>query len=918
MWECGFFVFGVLSGQDSVMMKTDEIREKFLSFFATKGATRVPSDSLVPGNDPTLLFTGAGMNQFKDQFMGLRINFRSATSCQKCIRTGDIMNVGVTPAHHTFFEMLGNFSFGGYFKREAITWAWEFLTKEMRIDPERLQVSVHESDDEAYGIWNTEVGLAPERINRLGDHDNFWPADAPKLGPNGPCGPCSEIFYDRGEEFGCGSPDCGITCDCRRWVEIWNLVFTQYDRQADGSLKPLPQRNIDTGMGLERMAACMQGVPTNMDIDIFLPLVRAVGACAGKKYRAGEEMDDDEHVRELVMGGRTRKEDDVLMRRIADHIRAITFCISDGVLPANSHRGYILKRLLRRAVVDGRNLGIRGSFLHTLVPVVGQVMARPYPEIAQRADSIAETVRLEEEKFLATLDRGLTRIEQAVAEAKSAGSNVLPGAAAFELYDTYGFPYELAEEVVAREGLLVDRAGFDAAMAEAKAKAREGAKMKGDVFAKGPLQDVKKITSATEFLGYDTLEAEAKVLAVVAGDSLVQTAGLGARAAIVLDRTPFYGEAGGQVGDTGLLVGAGNLVIRVDDTQKLDGIYLHIGEVESGTVQVGQTLTARVDPDRRLDIMRNHTTAHLLHYALRTVLGDKAVQKGSYVGPDRLRFDFQHAQALTADERDRIEEIVNERILENSPVETKVLPIEEARKSGAMALFGEKYGDTVRVLYTGDYSIEFCGGTHMKQTAPIGSFRIVSEESVAAGVRRIEGVTGLASFRLSRGQGGMLADIARELKTPARESRARIVAMGSQIRALEKQLAAIRAGQARERVAQAPRVDINGITLLAADVGQTGSKETGDLAREVIRSVGDNGIVVLAGRDESKAALAVAVGRGLAKDRIKAGDIVKKLAAMIGGGGGGKPEFAQAGGKEPDKIPAMLDAAQGVVAELLG
>ncbi len=881
-------------------MKTDDIRDKFLNFFASKGARIVASDSLVPHNDPTLLFTGAGMNQFKDQFMGLRIEYRTAATSQKCIRTGDIMNVGVTPAHQTFFEMLGNFSFGDYFKKEAITWGWEFLTKVMGIPEARLQVSVHDSDDEAFGIWENMVGLPQEKITRLGDHDNFWPADAPKLGPNGPCGPCSEIFYDRGAQFGCGKPDCGITCECRRWVEIWNLVFTQFDRQSDGSLVPLPQRNIDTGMGLERIGACLQGVPTNMDIDIFVPLVQAVADIAGKKYHA-------------------KKEDDVLMRRIADHIRAVTFCIGDGVLPANSHRGYILKRLLRRAVIDGRNLGIREAFLHKLVPLVGKVMAKPYPEILAHAGSIADTVSLEEAKFLATLDRGLTRIEQAVAEAKNSGHRNLPGATAFELYDTYGFPYELSEEVVAREGLAVDRPGFDSAMAEAKAKAREGAKMKGDVFAKGPLQEVKKITSATAFTGYDTLDGEARVLAVVTGDKLADQAGQGSAVTVILDHTPFYGESGGQVGDTGLVIGPGNLVIRVEDTQKLDGIFLHLGEVESGVVKPGLTVQAKVDAERRLDIMRNHTTAHLLHHALRRVLGDKAEQKGSYVSPERLRFDFQHPAALTPGEKREIEDIVNRRILENAPVVTKVLPIDEARKTGAIALFGEKYGDTVRVLFTGDFSTELCGGTHMKATGPIGSFRLVAEESIAAGVRRIEGVTGNAAFRLSREQGEQLADLSRELKTPARDLLDRLKGMSLQIRELEKSLSQAKLQAARGIINAAPAVDLpGGGKLLTVDAGEIGGKEIGELAREAVARLGDQAAVILAGRDGDKAALAVGLGKAASAGRLKAGDIVKRLAPLIGGGGGGKADFAQAGGKEPGKLPELLAAAPQVVRELLG
>ncbi len=879
-------------------MKTDDIRASYLNFFAGKGCRIVASDSLVPGNDPTLLFTGAGMNQFKDQFMGLRVEYSRATSCQKCIRTGDIMNVGVTPSHHTLFEMLGNFSFGDYFKPEAIAWAWEFLTGVMKIPEARLQVSVHQSDDEAYGLWHKNVGLPANRISRLGDHDNFWPADAPKLGPNGPCGPCSEIFYDRGEKYGCGSADCGITCNCRRWVEIWNLVFTQFDRQPDGSLAPLPQRNIDTGMGLERMASCMQGTATNMDIDIFQPLVKTVAEFAGKRY------------------GETR-EHDVLMRRIADHARAVTFCIGDGVLPANSHRGYVLKRLLRRAVLDGRTLGIGEAFLHRLAPVVGEVMRQPYPEIAARAANISATIEGEEKKFLSTLDKGLARIGEAIHETRGTGRTVLPGATAFELYDTYGFPYELAEEVVAREGLSVDRAGFDQAMTEAKQRAREGAKMKGDVFAKGPVQEVKKLTAKTEFLGYETLTAEGKVLALVAGEALVSSAETGARVTVVLDRTPFYGESGGQVGDTGLLIGPDNLVIEIEDTQKIDDIHFHVGVIESGKVAVGQTLKAEVAADRRTDIRRNHTVTHLLHHALHEVLGDRAEQKGSYVAPDRMRFDFQHGQALTAEEERRIEEIVNLRILENAPVVTQVMAIEEAKKLGATALFGEKYGETVRVISVGDFSREFCGGTHLTQTGPIGSFRIESEQSVAAGVRRIEGVTGAAAYRLGRRQGELLDGLARELKSAPAELPARLTALQDEIKSLRKELSSVKQGQVAAKLAQTEPAEAAGVKYLAVDLGPVLGKELSAAAESAQAKLGPAGVVVLAGAEDGKAGLVISVGKELAPARLKAGDLVKKLAPLIGGGGGGRPELAQAGGKQPEKVGEMLAAVPSALAECL-
>ena len=625
-------------------MKTDDIRKEYLNFFQSKGARLCKSDSLVPANDPTLLFTGAGMNQFKDYFLGIgKMDFRSATSSQKCIRTGDIMNVGVTPCHQTFFEMLGNFSFGDYFKREAIEWAWEFLTGVMKIDENRLQVSVHHTDTEAANIWEKQVGLTKSKINPLGDHDNFWPADAPKLGPNGPCGPCSEIFYDRGAKYG---EDQGITGENRRWVEIWNLVFTQFDRQEDGSLPELPQKNIDTGMGLERMASCLQNTATNMDIDIFAPLVQRIADMADRRYG-------------------TTPADDVLMRRIADHIRAVTFCIADGVLPGNTHRGYVLKRLLRRAAVDGRGLGIKKSFLNDLVPLVSEVMGGAYPEIVEQSGQIRQTILAEEDKFLATLEKGLTIIDMAISRTRKEKLSTFPGNDAFELYDTYGFPYELTEEVVHKAGFNVDREGYDEAMNRAKETARAGAKMKGDVFSKGPLTEVKKLTSGTTFTGYDAPDlADAKVIAIIREHKLVTSANTGENISLILDKTPFYGESGGQVGDTGTIAGLNNLEITIENTEKIDGIFVHIGKVESGEIKKGQEVNCRIDTQRRMDISRNHTATHLLHKALREILGDNAVQKGSYVAPDRLRFDFQHNKPLTPDERQRLNELVNTYILE--------------------------------------------------------------------------------------------------------------------------------------------------------------------------------------------------------------------------------------------------------------
>jgi alanyl-tRNA synthetase len=877
-------------------MKTDDLRESFLRFFEERGCTRVASDSLVPAGDPTLLFTPAGMNQFKDQFLGIgEMPFRRATTCQKCLRTGDIMNVGVTPRHLTFFEMLGNFSFGDYFKREAIAWAWAYLTEVLGFEADRLRVSVHETDDEAFGIWTGEVGLAPERVTRLGDHDNFWPADAPTQGPNGPCGPCSEIFYDRGEAFG---PDLGITGDNDRWIEIWNLVFTQFDRQPDGTMAPLPQRNIDTGLGLERLAAVLQDKPNNMEIDVFAPLLARTEALAGRAYGADPA-------------------GDVLIRRIADHARAVSFCIADGVLPGNVHRGYVLKRLLRRAVLDGRTLGIDKPFLHELVPVVAETMGAPYPEIPARAPAIADTVRMEEEKFRATLERGLTLIDTAVQRAREAKRNEIDGRTAFELYDTYGFPWELAEEVVEREGMTLDRPGFEEAMTEARAKAREGAKMKGDVFARGPLLEVKKRAKPTEFLGYETTEAAAAVVAIVTGEELTESAGPGASVTVVLDRTPFYGESGGQVGDTGVLLGTDNLVVEIADTQKADDITLHVGTVASGTLRSGATLTARVDTGRRDDIRRNHTVTHLLHHALRQVLSDRAEQRGSWVGPERMRFDFQHGQALSGEERRRIEEIVNDRILENARVRTERMSLDAARAAGAVALFGEKYGETVRVVRVGDFSTELCGGTHIDETARIGQFRIVGEESVSAGVRRIEGVTGAGAYRLGRVQGEVLDALSQELKVAPAALPERVQALLETERALRKEIDRLRQGQLASRLETIDPVPLGGVSFVALDLSPAMGKELKAAADTVRSRLGEEGVAVLAGTDGEKVGLVVTVGPGLAPKRLKAGDIVKELAPIVGGGGGGRPDLAQAGGRDASKLPDLLAAAPKVVESML-
>lgn len=881
-------------------MNTDDIRARYLKFFADKGAKICASDSLVPANDPTLLFTGAGMNQFKDYFLGIgKMDFRAATSCQKCIRTGDIMNVGVTPSHHTFFEMLGNFSFGDYFKNEAITWAWEFLTGVMKIPENRLQVSVHQSDNEAFDFWKTKIGIPENRIFRLGDHDNFWPADAPQLGPNGPCGPCSEIFYDRGEQYGAGIMD--ITHECRRWVEIWNLVFTQFDRQEGGKLEPLKQKNIDTGMGLERMASCMQQTETNMDIDIFVPIVAQIAEMSEKKYHA-------------------KTSDDRLMRRIADHARAITFCLSDGVLPSNTHRGYVLKRLLRRAALDGRTLNIKGAFLHKLVALIARVMNNAYPEITAQEKSLTQTILLEEEKFLSTLEKGLNLIDVAIAQARQNNRCEISGATAFELYDTFGFPFELTTEIAEKEKMTVDAGAFKTAMATAKETARANTKMKGDVFVKGAIADVKAITASTQFVGYNNLSAsDCRVLAIIKNDAIVDGANAGDEITIVLDKTPFYGESGGQIGDIGVLRGLGNLEIEIRDTEKIDGIILHIGKIESGTLEKNMLLVAEVNATWRADIQRNHTATHLLHKALREVLGETATQKGSLVTAERLRFDFQHNAPLSANEIQRVNEIVNNNILESWQTLTEEKDIATAKAEGATALFGEKYGDTVRVVRIANYSQELCGGTHVENTAKIGAFCIVAQDSIGAGVRRLECVTGRHAHQHLREYTRTFANIMQMLNVGRDDVENRVLQLLNETKSLTKQTMELKREQLRtgmETVALHRSSSESGtaINYVALNAGKIVGKDLLQAADTLKARLGDDGVAVIVGSDGEKVSLVITVGKNLiAQKKLSAGDLVKQLAPIIGGSGGGKPELAQAGGKNPEKIEEMLATARKIL-----
>ncbi|MFW6164033.1 MAG: alanine--tRNA ligase, partial [Planctomycetota bacterium] len=709
-------------------MKTDEIREQFLAFFEARGHARLPSDSLVPSNDPTLLFTGAGMNQFKDEFQGkgrVRQGITRAATSQKCFRADDLDRVGHTVCHHTFFEMLGNFSFGDYFKREAIAWGWELLLDVYGFDPADLSVSIYQDDEEAYAIWREAVGVPEAKIYRFGEHENYWPADAPSTAPAGTlCGPCTEIFYDYGPETGCGRPECDPSCDCDRYVEVWNLVFQQFRKRGDGSLDPLPTQNIDTGAGLERLAAVLQGVRSDYETDIFVPIVRQIVDVTGREPEPGTP-------------------DQVRVRRIADHVRGAVFCICDGVLPGNRGRGYVLRRILRRASRDGNERGLDEPFLYRIVPTVVEVMQGGYPDLVDRRENIARIVQAEEQSFLGTLTRGSAILAERIDTLKDAGETALPAPVAAELWDTYGFPFEMTEGICAEQGLTVDREGFEAAMAERQAGS--GPMEAGQVFDTSALAQVKDVAQPTEFLGYDEARADASVVALVVDDELVDEAPEGSEVTVVLDRTPFYGEAGGQVGDVGELA-TEHARIAVADTRRADHYFHHHGTVLSGTVRTGDGVRAAIDAQRRDAVRRNHTATHLLHWALRKVLGEHVEQAGSLVAADRLRFDFTHFAPMTPQEVERVEELVNERILENAEVAAQETSLAEARAQGAMALFGEKYGERVRMVSVGDFSKELCGGTHCRRTGDIGLFKVVGETGIAAGVRRIEAVTGKATY----------------------------------------------------------------------------------------------------------------------------------------------------------------------------
>ncbi len=875
-------------------MKTSEIRRRFLDYFAGKGHEIVPSSSLVPHGDPTLMFTNAGMVQFKNVFLGNETRpYARAASSQKCVRAGgkhnDLENVGHTARHHTFFEMLGNFSFGDYFKREAIAMAWEFLTREMELDPARLFVTVFEEDDEAWDIWVKEIGVPENRIARIGAKDNFW-----SMGDTGPCGPCSEIFYDHGPEVPGGPPGTPEE-DGDRFVEIWNLVFMQYNRDADGALTPLPKPSVDTGMGLERMAAVMQGTHDNYRIDLFRHLIDAAAEITGVRF--GEDAAQD-----------------VSLKVLADHLRSVSFLIADGVLPSNEGRGFVLRRILRRACRHGRLLGMKEAFIHRLVPALVREMGEHFTELAQNQANIAQVIRIEEERFIRTLDKGLKLVEEA-AQAAGAGG-VIPGETLFLLYDTYGFPLDLTADILKGRDIGLDMEGFERAMEQQRQRARAAWGGSGETRAPKALFALREQHGPTEFLGYATLAAEGAITGLLKDGEAVTQLAEGEEGWLVANQTPFYGESGGQVGDTGEIVTADGAVFTVTDTKKpLPDVHVHIGRVSRGVVRAGETARFAVDAARREAIRRNHTATHLLHAVLRQVLGSHVKQAGSLVEPARLRFDFSHHQGLSGDELAEIERRVNRAIWANDPVETKLMTQEEALASGAMALFGEKYGDEVRVVSAG-FSTELCGGTHVSRTGDIGLFRIVAEAGVAAGMRRIEAVTHEAAYASFAADAAALGEAAALLKAKPADAAQAVRAVQAKLKQAEKELQSLRAkaasGQLDALIKQA--VEVDGVRVLAAEVRDVADmRDFMDKAKAKLKS----GVIVFGQKRGGKVQLVAGVTPDLT-DRFHAGHLVRAVAEACGGKGGGKPDLAMAGGSEPDKLAAALAAVPDWVAAPAG
>lgn len=869
----------------------NELREKFLSFFESKGHLRLPSFPLLPQGDNSLLLINSGMAPMKPYFAGeLTPPCVRVTTCQKCIRTPDIENVGKTSRHGTFFEMLGNFSFGDYFKREAMGWAWEFITKVLEIPVDRLTVSVYFEDDEAWDLWTREIGVPEDRMIRLGKADNFWEIGA------GPCGPCSEIYFDRGEQYGCDNPDCAPGCDCDRYVEFWNLVFTQFHNDGEGNYTPLVQKNIDTGMGLERLACIMQGVNSLFEVDTVKNIMEHISRIAGVNY--GEDAKTD-----------------ISLRIITDHIRSTTMMVCDGVMPSNEGRGYVLRRLLRRAARHGRLLGIKGAFLCDVCDTVIAESGSAYPELRTKSDYIKKVVRMEEDSFERTIDGGLNILNDMIEKLNNDGKSELSGADAFKLYDTYGFPIDLTLEILEEAHMTVDRAMFDQLMNEQRERARAARAAMGDFAWESMDLGLEKDTK-TAFLGYTEFETEAKILAIVADGATTQMIGEGTEATIVLDRTTFYAESGGQCADTGCIT-AGDAVFAVSDVQKTkDGKFLHTGVMKQGSVSVSDMVVTKIDADRRRAIMRAHSATHLLQKALRNHLGAHVEQAGSYVTPDTLRFDFTHFSALTPEELSAVEAEVNAVMMQGLAIETREMPIDEAKKLGAMALFGEKYGDVVRVVTMGDYSVELCGGTHMDNTAKAGLFKITAETSVAAGVRRIEAICGSAVLDKIHDTNHMVSALSDIMKTAPGELIAKSSQTVAELKSLKHEIAALReklaAGDAQAMISGA--TDCKGLKVITV--------KKNDVAGDALRTIGDqlrgmneNVVAVLAGVSDGKIVFVASCGKAAVARGIKAGNLVREVAMVTGGKGGGKPDSAMAGGSDVSKLDEALQHAVRFVSE---
>jgi len=868
-------------------MKTSELRKRFLTFFEDKDHRIIASSPLVPGNDPTLLFTNAGMVQFKDVFLGTeKRSYQRAVSSQRCVRAGgkhnDLENVGYTARHHTFFEMLGNFSFGDYFKRDAIQYAWEFITQELQIPADRLWITVYKDDDEAAEIWLNEIGVEPSRFGRLGEKDNFW-----SMGDTGPCGPCSEIFYDHGEEIA-GGPPGSADQEGDRYVEIWNLVFMQFDRDAAGTMTPLPKPSVDTGMGLERIAAVMQGVHSNYEIDLFSNLIRAAAGITGTKDLQASSL-----------------------RVIADHIRACAFLIIDGVLPGNEGRGYVLRRIIRRALRHGYELGVEGPFFHQLAGPLAKEMGDAYPELTASLEHVDKVLLTEEERFAETLSHGMGILQDALQDVTDRN---LSGEIVFKLYDTYGFPIDLTADVARAAGIEIDRAGFDLAMQGQKDRAR--AAQKFNINRDSGLQ----LNFVTEFTGYDTLQESGQILAIIKDDEIVDVLKAGDTGALVLDRTSFYAESGGQVGDQGVICGVDGFLFRVSDTQRNGSAYLHIGTCEEGRADNGANVQVDVDVGLRGATVLNHSATHLLHAALRTVLGDHVSQKGSLVAPDRLRFDFSHYEALSEAQLHRIERLVNDQIRQNAAADTTVMSYDDAVGSGAVALFGEKYGDEVRVLRFGDFSVELCGGTHVYRAGDIGLCKIIAESGIASGVRRIEAVTGEQALQHVMDAEQTLDRISELLKGSRGELESKIKQVLERNRTLEKrnQKLTSRLADTSGTDLAAEAVEIAGIKVLAVRLDDgVGPHDLRDAVDRMKDKLGTAAVVLGSATADGKVRLAAGVTKDV-MERIKAGDLVNSVATQVGGKGGGRPDFAQAGGSNADGLNAALAAVPDWLSQHLG